>query len=147
MGAIFTEHHIWYVLTGSFNEGTDYLKGGVYIFPRVFTGSNYKVIFLDSAIWRAYGITIARTVVGTVSALIFTTAVGYAMSRNNLKFRKPIYWFSIFTLFFSGGLIPGFLVIKMLGLYNSFFVYIIPALYKSLRAERGRYFVHNAAAP
>lgn len=124
-----TVYPIWYVFIGSFNDGVDYLKGGVSLIPRVFTTSNYLVVFLDGNIWRAYGITILRTVIGTVCALLFTSAVGYAMSRSNLKFREPIYWFSIFTMFFSGGLIPGFLVIKLLGLYDSFLVYIIPALY------------------
>lgn len=124
-----TLYPVWYVLIGSLNDGVDYLKGGVGLFPRVFTLANYKVVFLDNGIWHAYLITILRTVVGTVCALIFTSAVGYAMSRKNLKFRQPIYWFSIFIMFFSGGLIPGFLVIKVLGLYNTFWVYIIPSLY------------------
>lgn len=124
-----TLYPVWYVLIGSLNDGVDYLKGGVGLFPRVFTLANYKVVFLDNGIWHAYLITFLRTVVGTACALLFTSAVGYAMSRKNLKFRQPIYWFSIFTMFFSGGLIPGFLVIKVLGLYNTFWVYIIPSLY------------------
>ena len=127
--AFITFYPIWYVLIGSFNDGVDYLKGGVGLFPRVFTMSNYIVVFLDNGIWMSYLVTILRTVLGTVLALLFTTAVAYAMSRPKLKFKSPIYWLSIFTMFFSGGLIPGFLLIKILGLYDSFLVYIIPAMY------------------
>lgn len=120
---------IIYVLVGSFNQGADYSIGGVYLLPRVFTFENYKVVVTDSALWHSYLVTIGRTVIGTAAALVFTSAVAYAMSRPNLKFKPFFYWVNIFTMFFSGGLIPYFLIIKSIGLYDSFWVYIIPSLY------------------
>ena len=120
---------MWYVLIGSFNEGLDYVKGGIYFVPRVFTWANYVIIFNDTRLWIGFLITISRTILGTVTAVLFTAAVGYGMSRKNLPFRKAIYNFNIFTMFFGGGLIPYFLVINAIGLYDTFLVYIIPGLY------------------
>lgn len=120
---------LYYVLIGSFNQGADYSKGGVYLLPRLFTFENYKVVLEEVAMWKSYLVTIARTAIGTVTALIFTSAVAYAMSRGNLRFKKIFYALNIFTMFFGGGLVPYFLIIKMIGLYDSFWVYIIPGLY------------------
>src|SRR5690554_6585000 len=120
---------IIYVLVGSFNQGADYIKGRVYIIPRVFTFENYRVVLENSQLWSGYFVTISRTVIGTLTALIFTSTVAYAMSRPNLKYKKVLYWLNIFTMFFSGGLIPYLLIIRIIGLYDSFLVYIIPALY------------------
>ena len=120
---------IIYVLAGSFNQGADYSVGGVWLLPRVFTFENYQIVLQDEDFWTSYGITIARTVLGTASALVFTSIVAYAMSRPDLKFRRVFYWINIFTMFFSGGLVPYFLVIKTIGLYDTFWVYIIPGLY------------------
>ena len=120
---------IIYVLAGSFNQGADYSIGGVWFLPRVFTFENYGVVLQDGDFWMSYGITIARTLLGTATALIYTAIVAYAMSRPNLKFRRVFYWINIFTMFFSGGLVPYFLIIKSIGLYDTFWVYIIPGLY------------------
>lgn len=118
-----------YVLAGSFNQGADYAIGGIYLLPRIFTFENYSIVLNSEGLWSGYLVTISRTVIGTVTAILFTTIVAYAMSRDNLKFKKTIYWINLFTMFFGGGLIPYFLIIKMVGLYDSFWVYIIPALY------------------
>ncbi|MBO4573486.1 MAG: carbohydrate ABC transporter permease [Clostridia bacterium] len=120
---------IIYVLIGSFNQGADYARGGVYLIPRLFTFENYRVVLEKSEMWHSYLVTIGRTALGTVSALVFTSIVAYAISRPNLKFKGVIYWINLLTMFFSGGLIPYFLVITAIGLYDNFFVYIIPALY------------------
>ncbi len=120
---------IIYVLAGSFNQGADYAVGGVYLLPRLFTFENYKIVIEDMSLWSSYLVTIGRTVLGTLTALIFTSIVAYAMSRPNLKFKAAFYWINIFTMFFGGGLIPYFLIIKSIGLFDSFWVYIIPGLY------------------
>ena len=118
-----------YVLAGSFSEGADYINGGIYLFPRVFSLENYQVVVNDARLWKAYGITIARTILGTITGVIFTAIVAFAMSRKSLLGRSWIYRFFVFTMFFGGGLIPYFWVINLLGFFNSFFVYIIPALF------------------
>ena len=127
--AILSVYPLIYVLAGSFSEGADYINGGIYLFPRVFSLENYQVVLNDERLWRSYGITIARTILGTVSGVIFTAIVAFAMSRKSLLGRNWIYRFFVFTMFFGGGLIPYFWVINLLGLFDSFFVYIIPALF------------------
>ncbi|MDE6411229.1 MAG: carbohydrate ABC transporter permease [Clostridia bacterium] len=127
--SLMTLYPIWYVIVGSFNNGVDYTAGGVWLWPREFTLDNYRVVVNDLRIWRGFGITIARTLVGTVLSLLFVAIVAYAMSRRELKGRKIFYYINIFTMFFGGGLIPTFLVIKWLGLLDSFWVYIIPGIY------------------
>ena len=120
---------IYYVLIGSFNQGADYNKGGVYLLPRVFTFENYKIVLKETKMWHSYLVTFGRTIIGTVTSVVYTSIVAYAMSRNNLKFKKAFYYINIFTMFFGGGLVPYFLIIKSLNLYDSFWVYIIPGLY------------------
>lgn len=120
---------LFYVLAGSFSEGADYINGGIWLFPRVWSTENYQVVLNDARLWKAYGITILRTVVGTVTALIYTAVVAYAMSRPSLIGKPLIYRFFIFTMFFGGGLIPYFWVINLLGLFDNFMVYIIPGLF------------------
>jgi putative aldouronate transport system permease protein len=127
--ALLMLYPLWYVLIGSFNMGLDYLSGGVYLFPRKFVLDNYRVIFSDNRLWSAYLITISRTVLGTLAAVFFTAFVSYGMSRKELPFKRFFYWVNIFTMFFSGGLVPYFLIIKMLGLYNNYLLYIVPCAY------------------
>ena len=103
---------LYYVLIGSFNQGADYAKGGIYLLPRLFTFENYKVVLKESQMWHSYLVTFGRTIIGTLTALVFTSVVAYAMSRNNLKFKGVFYKLNIFTMFFGGGLIPYFLIIK-----------------------------------
>ena len=119
----------WYVLIGSFNEGLDYVKGGVFFWPREITSANYVVIFSDNRLWTGLIITSFRTAIGTITALLFTAMVAYAMSRKKLKGRKIIYNLNLFTMFVGGGIIPYYLVINAIGLYDTFAVYIIPGLY------------------
>lgn len=118
-----------FVIAGSFNEGLDYIEGGIYLFPRKFSIENYLVVIQDLRLWNGYLVTIGRTVIGTITALLFTSMVAYAMSRKELKFRNAFYNLFIFTMFFGGGLIPYFLVINSIGLYDTFWVYIIPGLF------------------
>ena len=119
----------WYVLVGSFSNGTDYMRGGVYLLPRKWSLENYIVTLADSRLYTGFRITILRTVIGTISNVLFTAIVAYGMSRNDLPFRKTIYMVNMFTMFFGGGLIPFYMLLKQLKLINSFWVYIIPGLY------------------
>ncbi|MBQ9480874.1 MAG: carbohydrate ABC transporter permease [Clostridia bacterium] len=127
--ALLMIYPVYYVFVGSFNRGLDYISGGVYLFPREFTFDNYRVVFADGGLWRAYFITVSRTILGTFTAITFTSIVAYAMSRKELPFKKIIYFINIFTMFFSGGLIPFFLLIKTLGLYDTYALYIVPCAY------------------
>lgn len=119
----------WYVVIGSFSDGGDYMRGGIYLLPRVWSIQNYQVTMVDSRLWIGFRVTFARTVITTIAHVLFTSMVAYAMSRNDLPFRTAIYWFNMFTMFFGGGLIPFYILLKQLKLINTFWVYVIPALY------------------
>jgi putative aldouronate transport system permease protein len=118
-----------FVVAGAFNEGTDYMRGGVYLFPRKFSLDNFTMVFNDKRLGIGFFNTVARTLIGTVTGTLFTATVAYGMSRKDLPFRNFFYWVSIITMFFGGGLIPYYLVLKSLNLINTFWVYIIPQLY------------------
>lgn len=129
LGALIMLYPFWYVIVGSFNNGVDYAAGGVWFFPRKWTTANYQIVFSDYRLWIGFGNTLARTVLGTGLSLFFTSLVAYAFSRPKLKFKRFLRGFNLFTMFFSGGLIPFFLLINILHLYDTFWVYILPNLY------------------
>lgn len=105
------------------------MRGGVYLWPRVWTLDNFKAVFRDKSILNSFAVTIAKCAVGTVTSVLFTCLVSYGLCRPNLKFKKVYIPFIMFTMFFGGGLIPYFLLIRGLHLYNTFWVYIIPSLF------------------
>lgn len=120
---------IWYVIVNSFSEGTEVLKGSIYWWPRKFCLENYTAVFKNKEIYTSFGITVLKTVVGTVTSVLFTAMVAYGLSKPYLVGRKFFMIMGIITMFFSGGLIPYFLLIKQLGMLDSFWVYIIPSLF------------------
>ena len=122
---------LWYCVAGSFNEGMDYLRGGVFLWPRKWTLANYKAVFLDSAILNAFWVTIWKCLVGTVTSVLCTAMVAYAITRPKLRLKKLYIPFIMLTMFFSGGLIPYFILIVDLGLYDSFWVYVIPTMFSA----------------
>lgn len=119
----------WYSLAGSFNDGTDYLRGGVYLWPRKFTTANYHAVFRDKTIFNSFVVTIFKSVIGTASSLFVTSLAAYALSRPQLKGKKFYIPYMMLTMYFGGGLIPYFILIKDVGLYDNFLVYIIPGLF------------------
>lgn len=118
----------WNTLVVSLNEGLDTAKGGITFWPRAFTWTNYEIVFTNDRILQSFGISVLRTVIGTVSAIFMTALLAYGMSKSYLMGRKFLTIFFIFTLYFGGGLVPTFLLIKSLGLMNNFLVFIIPGL-------------------
>jgi putative aldouronate transport system permease protein len=124
-----TIYPIWYTLVHSFNDGLDAQLGGIYWWPRKFSLDSYRAVFANAGIVRAFGITVARTALGTVSSVLFTAMAAYGLSKNRLVGRKYYMLMGTITMFFSGGLIPYFLLIRNIGLLNKFAVYIIPALF------------------
>lgn len=124
-----TLYPIWYVLVNAFNDGTDAMRGGIYWIPRVFSLDSFKTVFQTSGIMTAMGITVLKTLLGTVIHVFFTAMVAYAFSRRELIGRKVYMLIGTVTMFFGGGLIPYFLLIRDLHLFDSFWVYIFPAMF------------------
>jgi ABC-type sugar transport system, permease component len=118
----------WNAAIVSFNEGTDTMKGGVTFWPREFTLDNYQIVFEDSRLINAFVISILRTAAGTLLGILLTAIFAYGMTKRELIGRKYYMIFCIVTMYFSGGLIPSFLLIRELGLFNTFWVMVIPGL-------------------
>ncbi len=120
---------VWYTVIISFNDSSDALRGGIYWWPRKFSLESYKTVFQDTTIIRAFAVTVLRTLIGTVTSVFFTAMVGYALSKKHIMGNKFYTILGTITMFFGGGLIPYFITLKNLGLYNNFLVYIIPSLF------------------
>lgn len=112
----------------SFNDGLDSLKGGIYLWPRQFTTFNYTMLLARPQIYQALKVTIARTVLSTVLGVFSTAILAYTISRKEFVLRKFISTIYVITLYVNGGLIPTYFVYRFLGLTNSFWVYIWPAI-------------------
>lgn len=113
----------------AFNSGTDAQRGGIYFLPRVWTLDNFKEVFSQSNIINGFYISIFRTVLGTFVSVFLTAMAAYALKSKTLPGRKQITFFVFFTMLFSGGIVPYYMVLKELHLTNTIWVYIIPSLY------------------
>lgn len=121
---------LWYTLVHSFNDGTDtVLRGPVYFLPRLPTLENYVAVFENPEIVAAFGVSAARTAFGTVAHVSFTAMVAYAFTKKRLIGRRIWLSMGTVTLFFSGGLIPTYLLVRQLGLIDSFLVYILVPMF------------------
>ncbi|WP_151734213.1 carbohydrate ABC transporter permease ['Paenibacillus yunnanensis' Narsing Rao et al. 2020] len=118
----------WNAAVISFNNGTDTMRGGITFWPRQFTLENYGVVFEDSRLINGFFISVLRTVIGTLASIAATAVFAYGMSKSELIGRKGYMVFCIITMYFSGGLIPTFLLIRELGMFNTFWVMVIPGL-------------------
>ena len=125
---IVTLYPVLNTLAISFNDGTDALRGGIYLIPRKFTLKNYSTVLQKDNLITGAFITVARTVVGTVLALISNAILAFVVSRKNFLFKKQLSLFWVITMYVNGGLIPTFLLFKGLHLTNSFWVYVIPGM-------------------
>ena len=114
----------------SFNEGTDALRGGVGLWPRIFSTKSYESILADGAVYQAAFISAAKTILTTLLNLFWTGMLAYALSRKEYVLRKVITTILVLTMYVNAGMIPNYLLIsKTLGLRNTFMVYIIPTMF------------------
>ena len=114
----------------SFNDGTDALRGGIGLWPRVFSLKAYEALLTDELIWSAFGISVARTVITTILNVILTSMLAFALSRKEYVLRGFITVMMVLTMYVNAGLIPNYLLIsKTLNLAKSFWVYIIPTMF------------------
>jgi putative aldouronate transport system permease protein len=112
----------------SFSEPANVLSNiGLYWRPLGFSLDGYKVVFNNPNIINGYINTTINLVIGTSFCMLMTTIGAYALSRRNLYFKRIITFFVVFTMYFGGGLIPTYLVVKGVGLYNSRWALILPS--------------------
>lgn len=118
----------WNIFIISINDATDAIRGGLYFLPRKLSFASYADILGRETFRHSILVTIARTVIGTPLAVLVTSALAYSLSRTELIGRKPLNLLFIFTMYFSGGMVPYYMILKSLGLLDSFWVYILPGL-------------------
>ena len=129
--SLFMLYPFWFVIQASVTDPTERLS---LLWPRAYYYLNYWLVFVHSgiwgaSIWNAYMITILRIVATVPLMLIVTGAAAFALTRKELRARKIIITYYFITMFVSGGLIPYYMLIKTLGLLNTFFVYVFPMLF------------------
>lgn len=120
---------LWFVIIASFSDPAAVSLGQVTLWPKGFGLTGYGKILADSRIWIGYRNTIVYSVLGTIVNLVVTIPAAYALSRREFKPRRIIMFLFTFTMFFSGGLIPSYLLMKQLGLLNSMWVFILPGAF------------------
>lgn len=114
----------------SFNDGIDAVRGGIGIWPRVFSVEAYRSLLTDEQIYNALFISVARTVITTVLSVLLTSMLAFALSRKEYVLRKFITLVMVLTMYVNAGLIPNYLLIsKTLKLGKTFWVYIIPTMF------------------
>ncbi|NUU62521.1 sugar ABC transporter permease [Bacillus sp. FJAT-27264] len=116
------------LLALSLNDGADAARGGIYIFPRVFSLDAYKLLFENSKLLEGFGWSALRVAVGTSTSLFVTGLLAYIVSVRHFSGRKFLRVLFLVTMYFNGGLIPTYLLMVKLGLTDSFHVYWIPSL-------------------
>lgn len=114
------------VLAYSFSGYNAVLSGKVTFYPIDFTLSAYQQIIGKQQMWKAMSTTVFVTFMGTFVGLLITTFAAYALSRDTLPGKKILLGLIIFTMYFNGGIIPTFLVVKQLGMYDSLTSLYIP---------------------
>lgn len=122
-----TLYPMYYVLIMSISKPQDVMAMNVYLYPTGFELGAYKKLVTDSNMWRAYGNSILYTVTSTLLVLITSVLAAYPLSVSELRGRKFLVAFVLIPMYFGGGLIPTFLVMNKLGLYNNVFAIILPA--------------------
>ncbi|WP_210580913.1 carbohydrate ABC transporter permease [Streptomyces sp. GESEQ-4] len=114
------------IIARSFSSEQKIRAGEVTLWPEGFNLTTYKIVFQDSMFWRNYGNTVLYTVVATAIAMILTTSYAYVLSKKHLKGRGFLVGVAVFTMFFTGGLIPNYVLITSLGLKNSIWAIALP---------------------
>ncbi|CAG7623979.1 L-arabinose transport system permease protein AraQ [Paenibacillus solanacearum] len=125
--ALITLYPFWDTLIVSIIPLDEYLNASVHWLPKTITLGSYEYLFSMKELWNSYGVTIFVTVVGTAISMLLTVTAAYALSRTELKGYRVMMFLIVFTMMFSGGIIPTYLIVKNLGMMNSVWALIIPS--------------------
>ena len=117
---------VWIVVISSFSDPYALMAGKVWLYPIGFSFDGYSAVFRNDQVWTGMLNSCIYTVFGTLVNMIVTILAAYPLSRKDLTIREPIALLFAFTMWFSGGLIPTYLLIRNMGLFNSRWVMILP---------------------
>ena len=138
---------LWFIVIASFSDPSAVAGGHVWVWPVGFTLDGYDELLKQPKVWLGYRNTIAYTVVGTLIGLAVNIPAAYALSRKDLWGRKGLMGLYVFTMFFSGGLIPIFLTVQQAGLYNTFWVLVLPFSVSAYNIIVARTFFETSLPP
>ena len=141
---IITLYPVLNTLAVAFNDGTDALKGGIHIWPRMWTMKNFSTVLQKENLLTGAKISVLRTVIGTLLSLFLNAVLAFIVSRKEFVFRRSLSMFWVITMYVNGGLIPVFLLYKALGLTNSFWVYVIPGAISCYNMLVIRTYINNS---
>ena len=125
---VITLYPVINTLAISLNDGTDALRGVIYLWPRKWTMKNYITVLQKDNLITGAIVSVARTVIGTVLSLVANAILAFIVSRKRFLFKKQLSLFWVITMYVNGGMIPTFLLYKNLHLTNSFWVYVVPGM-------------------
>lgn len=125
---IVTLYPILNTLAISFNDGIDTVRGGIYLWPRVFSMKNFQTVFNNQNLIQGAFISVSRTVIATVLNVFLSAMLAYILSRREFIFKKQMSIFYVITMYVNGGMIPIYVLMKTLHLTNNYLVYILPGL-------------------
>ncbi|SFB28213.1 putative aldouronate transport system permease protein [Cohnella sp. OV330] len=123
-----TFYPFWNILVLSLNSADDAVRGGLYLWPRSFSLQSYQEILKDQEILSGIKVTLLRTAIGAPLTVFVISLLAFALSKKDLVGNKLISLFFIFTMYFGGGLIPYYMILKSVHLIDTFAVYIFPNL-------------------
>ncbi|WP_200814931.1 carbohydrate ABC transporter permease [Scatolibacter rhodanostii] len=118
----------WHVLMVSFSSTDAALRGGLFLYPKGFNLDTYKSVFKSPDIFSGFFVTIVVTLVGTILGTLLTAMTAYPLSKKRLRGGKLFMFLVLFTMIFNAGMIPNYLLIKNLGLYDNIWALIFPLM-------------------
>lgn len=119
---------LYFIIIASISSPAAVNTGKVLLLPKEPTLEGYKYVLKDNTIWKGYFNSLVLTIVGTIINVFFTTITAYALSKTHLPFMKGIMLAITFTMFFSGGIIPTYLLVTGLHMRDSIWALIIPSM-------------------
>ncbi len=119
----------WNQLAISLNEGADSARGGITLWPRIFTWQNYKMILSNSDFLRAAVISVLKTILHTFGGVSVTYMAAYGLTRKGLPYKKPITLFLMIPAYVSAGVIPVYMLYRYLHIINTFWIYFLPTMF------------------
>lgn len=128
VAVIITLYPFLYVVSVSLSDGRAVSRGDVVLFPKGLDLDAFRMVINYKQIWVSYGNTFIYTIFGTILNIVFTCLAAYPLSRSSFFLRKKLNFLLAFTMYFSGGLIPVYMVVTGLGFYNSRLAMIVPSL-------------------
>lgn len=133
-----------FVLAASFSDPDLVLRGDVKLWPKGFTVEPYKMVFENDEIWLGYRNTLFYTIVGTFINIVLTVLAAYPLSRKDMPCRRLFTLIIIFTMYFNGGLIPTYLLVRDLRMYNTVWAILIPGAITTYNLLVAKTFFENS---